>query len=251
MTQLRAQELEEFQIPKRFVDPRFLRLESVESLFQPCFLMMLCMDTGQEKLLAAAVNGDRAALQQLLLENYARLAESIRTRIPDQLRTVVDVEDILQTTFVHVFRGLSSFRDGDANSFYAWVRSIADARLTDAVRKATRQKRGGGWNRVAGEAANSSGSFLDLIHLLSNDQRSPSRSAASHEAVVALQIALAGLAEDQREAISLRHIENLTMKEVVERMGRTDAAIRGLLHRGKAALKKSLGNSSAWFSGIR
>ena len=212
---------------------------------------MLRMDKDQDKLLADALRGDQIALQQLLLHNYTRLADSIRTRVPASLRTVVDVDDVLQSTFIQVFRGLSGFRDGDAEAFFAWMRSIAAARLKDAIRSATRKKRGGDWRRLEPGVANSTGSLLDLIDLLSDQRRSPSGSVAAHEAIVALQVALAGLPEDQRQAIRLRHIESLTIEEVVEKMGRTEGAVRGLLHRGKASLKKSIGNSSAWFSRIQ
>jgi len=206
------------------------------------------MATHENEMLAAALTGESTALQQLLLENCARLEESIRPRIPMALRSVVDVEDVLQETFVRVFRDLASFREGNAEAFFAWVRAIADARLTDAIRAATRQKRGGGWNRAA--VADVSGSFLDLVDLLSDEKRSPSRSVAAQEAINALQLAMVNLPEDQHEAIWLRHIEGLSLAEVVERMGRPDGAVRGLLHRGKAALKVALGDSAAWFSRV-
>jgi DNA-directed RNA polymerase specialized sigma24 family protein len=112
----------------------------------PTRSVMLRMDKDQDKLLADALRGDQIALQQLLLHNYTRLADSIRTRVPASLRTVVDVDDVLQSTFIQVFRGLSGFRDGDAEAFFAWMRSIAAARLKDAIRSATRKKRGGDWS---------------------------------------------------------------------------------------------------------
>ena len=111
---------------------------------------MLRMDTDQEELLVAALQGDQIALQQLLLNRYEQFAGAIRGRIPAPLRSVVDVEDILQTTFVQVFRGLSRFKEGNAEAFFAWVHSIAEAKVADAVRSATRKKRGGDWKRVRG-----------------------------------------------------------------------------------------------------
>ena len=210
--------------------------------------MMLCMDTDEERLLAEAMRGDPIALQQLLLQRYEQFAGVIRERIPAPLRTVVDAEDILQTTFVQVFRGISNFKEGGADAFFAWVRAIAKAKTTDAIRDATRKKRGGDWQRVETCPANTKESFVDLILLLSDQRRTPSRSAATHEAVAALQIALAGLPQDQQEAIWLRYIECLTIQEVVQKMERNEGAVRGLIHRGKASLKKSLGSSSKWFN---
>lgn len=206
------------------------------------------METDQEKLLAAALQGDSIALQQMLLQRYEQLTVLIREKIPAPLQSAVDVEDVLQMTFVQVFRGLAKFTEGDSEAFYAWVRAIADAKAVDAIRNATRKKRGGDWRRVEHMPANASESVLDLMLLLSDGRRTPSSSVATHEAIAALQIALAGLPEDQREAIRLRHIDCLTMEEVVEKMERSEGAVRGLLHRGKSSLKKSLGNSSAWFS---
>lgn len=207
------------------------------------------IDSDLEQQFEDAMGGDTVALQQLLLARYDALAGMIRTRIPASLRSVVDVDDVLQMTFVQVFKGISTFKDGNATAFFAWVRSIAEARLADAIRMATRQKRGGDWNRVREAGANASASYIDLLTLLADeDRRSPSRSAAAHEAVVALQVAVAGLPDDQREAIQLRYIECLTLDEVVQKMGRSEAAIRGLLHRGKATLKTSMGQPSTWFS---
>lgn len=206
------------------------------------------MKNNQEKLLQSALNGDQAALQQLLVENYSNLSHALRRRIPSALQTTIDEEDIMQSTFVGVFRNLDKFQEGGVEAFFAWVRSIAYARVNDAIRSATRQKRGGGWNKAQGDVVQSAQSYLDLVQLLSDDRRSPSKSAAAHEAVSALQVALASLPEDQRQAVFLRHVEQLTMAEVVEEMGRTEAAVRGLLHRGKEALRRSMGRSSTWFS---
>ena len=227
-----------------FVTASPLTLSHTEAL---CAIM-LRMATNQEMLLAAALDGDQSALQHLLLHRYERLAGVIRKRIPSALSGVVDADDVLQTTYVQVFRGLSGFKSGNSDAFFAWVRSIAEAKLTDAIRSATRKKRGGDWQRTEGAPAGASQSFVDLMTLLSDHGRTPSGSAATHEAVAAMQVALAGLPVDQREAIWLRHIECLTMEEVVLRMNRTEGAVRGLLHRGKAALKKSLGSSSQWYS---
>ncbi|MDA9859500.1 RNA polymerase sigma factor [Rubripirellula sp.] len=210
--------------------------------------MMVRMETNKDALLEVALQGDKIALQQLLISRYEQLAILIRARIPAQLCSVLDVDDILQITFIHVFRGISNFKAGDADAFHAWVRSIAEAKVTDAIRSATRKKRGGGWKRIDAGVASSSESLLDFILLLSDERRSPSQSAATHEAVVALKIALAGLPEDQREAITLRYIDCLTIEEVIDQLNKSEPAVRGLLHRGKLSLKQSLGQSSTWFS---
>ena len=65
---------------------------------------------------------------------------------------------------------------------------------------------------------------------------SPSRQGTSGERLLGLAEALAGLPDDQRLAVELRHLEGLAVAEVARRMGRSTAAVAGLLHRG---LKRS------------
>jgi len=52
--------------------------------------------------------------------------------------------------------------------------------------------------------------------------------------------ALAGLPEDQREVLVLRHVLGLSPPEIAERLGKTESSIHGLHHRGRAALKAAL-----------
>ncbi|MCR9292151.1 MAG: RNA polymerase sigma factor [bacterium] len=202
----------------------------------------------QEEWLAAARDGDQSALQQLLLSNFDQLAEHISRRIPDSVRPVVDVEDILQMTFIEVFRSFSKFHAGDAKAFFAWLRVVANARAADAIRRAGRKKRGGDWKRGDCHVLGSRESYKRLIDLISDHKRSPSRMAAANEAVAALQVALDSLPVDQGEAIRLRYIENLNTDEVAQKMRLSSGAVRGLLHRGKKSLRKLLGNASDWIS---
>ena len=55
----------------------------------------------------------------------------------------------------------------------------------------------------------------------------------------ALKTALAALPESQRQVLVLRHIGGLSPNEIAERLGKTEASVQGLHHRGRAALKAS------------
>ena len=65
----------------------------------------------------------------------------------------------------------------------------------------------------------------------------PSGVAIRAEAVVALLEALHQLPETQAEAIRLRYMEGLPLAEIVERMGKSDTAVAGLLKRGLQKLR--------------
>ena len=53
----------------------------------------------ESALTAAAVAGDRVALERLLLAHYDELARRIDAKLPPRLQSTQAVEDILQLTF--------------------------------------------------------------------------------------------------------------------------------------------------------
>ena len=65
---------------------------------------------------------------------------------------------------------------------------------------------------------------------------------------MALQVALAGLPEDQREAIRLNLLQGKTLEETATAMDRTTPAVRGLIRRGKQQLSEAMGRASVWMS---
>jgi RNA polymerase sigma-70 factor (ECF subfamily) len=64
--------------------------------------------------------------------------------------------------------------------------------------------------------------------------------SAAHLRSRALKEALADLPSDQREVLVLRHVVGLSPREIAERLGKHEAAIHGLHHRGRGALKAKL-----------
>ncbi len=77
----------------------------------------------------------------------------------------------------------------------------------------------------------------------------PSRCAATHEAVAALEAALVQLPEDYRRAVQLVYIEGQPVSTVAAQMGRTDRAIHNLCFKAKAHLRDLLGSGSHYLSG--
>ena len=57
----------------------------------------------------------------------------------------------------------------------------------------------------------------------------------------AVGAALAGLTDEQREAIALRFFAGLSARETAEAMGKQEGTVRGLQFRAIAALRRQLG----------
>ncbi len=79
-----------------------------------------------------------------------------------------------------------------------------------------------------------------LAEMLSDRAETPGRCAVRHEAVQAVQVGVAGLCREQREAIRLHGLEGRTLDETAATMDRTSGAVRGLLQRAKQELRDVL-----------
>jgi RNA polymerase sigma-70 factor, ECF subfamily len=196
-------------------------------------------------LVAAAVAGDRGALERLLLAHYDELAQRVAAKLPARLQATQAVEDILQVTFSQAFRDIGRFEPRAEGSFGKWLAKIAENRLVDAIKQHDCEKRGGGMRQVANAGENDS-RVLSLWDWLAAEEDSPSSVVARDEALAALQVALASLPADQQEAIRLTHLDCKSVAEVAAAMGKTEGAVRGLVHRGKQQLQAVMGRASRW-----
>jgi RNA polymerase sigma-70 factor (ECF subfamily) len=191
-----------------------------------------------------AVAGDRAALDGLLATYYPRLAAHIAPKLPADLRGTLTVEDVLQEAFLDVFQTIADARADCGKSFYSWLVAIVEHQMLDLIRAARAAQRGGGWSPVHAQSS----SILALLEQVAVTTRTPSSSAAGHEAILAIQSALELLPEDYRRVVRLRYIEELTVAETAARMKRTEAAVEMLCHRALKQLATLMGSESRFFS---
>lgn len=196
-------------------------------------------------LVAAAIAGDSGALERLLLAQYDDLARRLEGKLPARLQATQAVEDILQVTFSQAFRDIGRFEPRAEGSFGKWLARIADNRLLDAIKQHDCEKRGGGMRQVNSLSEHDS-RVLSLWDWIAADESSPSSIVARDEALAALQVALASLPHDQQEAVRLMHLEGMSVTEVAAALGKTEGAVRGLVHRGKQQLLATMGRASQW-----
>jgi RNA polymerase sigma-70 factor (ECF subfamily) len=76
-------------------------------------------------------------------------------------------------------------------------------------------------------------------------QSSPSQRVIREEQLLQLAQALAELPAEQRQAVELHHLQGHPVAEVGEMMGRSRAAVVGLLFRGLKKLRQLLDDSEA------
>jgi RNA polymerase sigma-70 factor (ECF subfamily) len=197
-----------------------------------------------QDLIAAAIAGDQAALQKLLVSQRAAVTRYAERRLPASIRDHVDSDDVVQQTFVEAFRSIARFRLDESPRFQAWLFGTADNVIRDMVKRQGRAKRGGGFRRIRRANPTDSQSVADLIELITAGSHSPSRSAMGHEAVAAVTKAIEELPDDYRQAVELRLLDGMSLEETAAIMDRSPRAVQGLVDRAKNKLRAVLGTLS-------
>jgi RNA polymerase sigma-70 factor (ECF subfamily) len=163
-----------------------------------------------------------------------------RLRLDRRLQGKLDASDVVQQTLLEAHQGLGKLRGQTVGEQAAWLRQILARNLANAVRDLGRDKRNVAREQPLQAALDESASRLEVW--LVAEQSSPSQQAERHERAVRLAEALAGLPENQREAVVLRHWQGCSLAEIAEVLGCTTAAVTGLLHRGMRKLREYLHN---------
>ncbi|EDZ44065.1 RNA polymerase sigma-70 factor [Rhodobacteraceae bacterium HTCC2083] len=174
------------------------------------------IDISDDALLQLYANGDQAAARQLTL----RLAPRAFKQAYRMLGVQADAEDVAQEAMMRVWKIAPEWRSGEAK-VTTWLYRVVANLCLDRLRKVQ-------------------STSLDAI----DEPIDPSPSAAddmqSNARLDALQAALIALPERQRQALVLRHIEELANPEIADVMEISVEAVESLTSRGKRALTQIL-----------
>ena len=173
-------------------------------------------DAPEEALLVAYGNGDREAARVLT----TRLAPRVLSYATRMLSDRAEAEDVTQEALLRLWKIAPDWRQGEAK-VTTWLYRVVSNLCTDRLRKG----RGVGLDQVAEPEDDRPDAHTGLLE------------AARRSA---LDAALAELPERQREAVVLRHLENLTNPEIATVMDISVEAVESLTARGKRGLARLL-----------
>jgi len=178
----------------------------------------------EDRYVREAARGDLAAFNRLVLA-YQDQAYNLAYRV---LGNTDDAADATQEAFLSCFRAMGSFRGG---SFRAWLLRVTLNSCYDLLR---RRKRNSG--RSLEQLAEADESRTDVP----DPDPGPEKVALGSETWHRVQAGLMLLPEEQRVAVVLSDIYELTYEEVVEVTGWALGTVKSRLSRGRARLRDYL-----------
>jgi len=174
-----------------------------------------------------------------VLERYRTyLGLLARLQVDRRLLGKVDLSGIVQQTLLEAHRGLPRFQAKSQGEMAGWLRRILANNLADEMRRLQADKRDVVREQSLEAALEASSSRLEAW--LVADQSTPSQQAQRHEQALRVAEALAGLSDAQREALELQHWHGLPLAQIAEQMGRSRAAVAGLIKRGLEQLRAKM-----------
>ena len=193
------------------------------------------------QLVALAKEGDEIALNQLCKVYGARVRWIVRLRMGEELRSKLESMDLVQDVLMSALRDLGDFRYQDEGDFLRWLSRIAENRLRDNIDKLHADKRDIRKEvRLDTYGPRTEGrSFAGPAPI---DATTPSVIMSRKEELDELARAMEALKPEYREVIVLTRIEGLSYKEISNKLGKSDEAVRKLFTRAMAALTTVFGN---------
>jgi RNA polymerase sigma-70 factor (ECF subfamily) len=176
-----------------------------------------------------------------LERHRAYLVFLARLQLNQRLQAKVDLSGIVQQTLLEAHLAKDQLRDQPSEQRLAWLRRVLAHNLADEIRKIRSQKRSAGRERSLQAAIERSS--LRLEAWIAADGSAPHARLERQERAVQLAAALNRLPEAQREALVLQHWKGWSLAEIAEHMGRTRAAVAGLLKRGLSQLRVEMRDS--------
>ena len=169
-------------------------------------------------LIARAQAGEIEAFGKL----YERYVVLIYRYVLARVNAESDAEDLTEIVFMRAFEALHRYRER-GRPFSAFLYQVARNALVDHYRQQRKVE------------------SIEAVEKLPSLGPAPDERLLAEERATVLRRALAELPEDYQEVIRLRIMLSLPTAAVGEWLGRSDGAVRVLLHRALKSLRLKMG----------
>jgi RNA polymerase sigma-70 factor (ECF subfamily) len=199
-----------------------------------------------DTLLERASTGDQSAVVELFSVHRPRLRQMVAVRMDPRLNARVDPSDVVQDILMEASRAFEDFVRDRPLPFYAWLRQLAWQRLYDLhVRHVRSQKRSTAREAAGGGTGLSDESVMELARQVVASGTSPSMHVFRKELRYRVQNALSQMSDLDREVLVMRHLEQLSAKEIAAIIDVSESAVNmrhlRALRRLRGLLQDALG----------
>jgi RNA polymerase sigma-70 factor, ECF subfamily len=176
-------------------------------------------------LLARARAGDPTAVEAIFERHRDRLRRMVEIRLDRRVQARIDASDVIQDAYVEVATRLQEYLRKPHLPLFLWLRLVVGERLMKLHRHHLgAQMRDAGLEVSLYRGAMPAASSAALAAQLLGKHTSPTQAATRAERLLRLQEALNTLQPMDREVLSLRHFEELTLVETAQVLQITEAA---------------------------
>ena len=183
--------------------------------------------TAQLRTDAELVEGIRQASQADFAALYDRYFPRIYSFAHGRLRNHADTEEVVQETFTAVFRSIDAYRG--QSTLLSWIYGIAKNTVNNQIRRSRAYDQR--IERAESQLARSAHSI---------DTCSPEEHLSLSRYQEAIEERLGSVADWHQEVFVLRHVEDLSIGEIAQRVSRSNDAVRSSLYRIKRMLVEAV-----------
>ena len=168
-------------------------------------------------LVERAIDGDANAFGRLYDMHVDRVYRHAYYRVGN----VADAEDLTQQVFIKAWQAIHRYKK-TASPFLAWLIKISHNLIVDFYRSKKAE------------------TFLDFDVFTSKSESSPEHLAETHFDQQQIHRAILELPGDKQQVVMMRFIEGFSYSEISSSLGKSEGAVRVILHRSLKSLRKIL-----------
>ena len=181
------------------------------------------MDTTDAELVARCRSGDHEAWEIIVRRRHSRIY-NLAYRFTGRFD---EAEDLTQEVFLKVYRTLHSYRP-DSGALETWIVRVARNHFIDHYRKYKTER-----TQTAALEDHHEGVVSRTVRV-----ETPGQALDRKETVDRVHRLLALLPEDQREAVILRDLEELTYEEIADLLALPIGTVKSRINRGRIELAR-------------
>ncbi len=183
------------------------------------------------QLAARCVAGDAAAWEQLARTQHRKIY-GLCYRFTG---SATEAEDLTQEVFLKMYRSLASF-DPAKGGFSTWLNTMTRNLLVDNYRRARMERA----SESLDETYDGEEGGATKADKLADRGPGQEKHVSGLELKAQIQMALAKVSPELREAVILRDLEDMDYKEIAEVLGVPQGTVKSRISRGRAELAKLL-----------